>query len=207
MITVVLVFCAFANGPCTGAAAAQDDQAIDLTGLWTLNGDLSDDPTKVMQTMQAQRHDGSGGGGWMSAVGFGVHGPGMHGGGGGGPDPEQMRAQMNRMTRAIEPPGRLTITQTNGSITLTDAGGQSQTLTTKGKKERLQLDGRTVSVRTKWDHGRLVKKTSLGDGMTLTETYSLVSEPRQLHVRVKLDSSHLPRPVNFSRAYDREGSR
>lgn len=61
-----------------------------------------------------------------------------------------------------------------------------------------------VEVKSKWDNGRLVKETSLGDGMKLTETYSLVAEPRQLHVMVKLEGSHLPRPVNFRRVYDGE---
>lgn len=61
-----------------------------------------------------------------------------------------------------------------------------------------------VEVKTKWDDARLVKETSLGDGMKLTETYSLVAEPRQLPVMVKLEGSHLPRPVNFRCVYDGE---
>jgi hypothetical protein len=61
-----------------------------------------------------------------------------------------------------------------------------------------------VEVKTKWDDGRLVKETSLGDGMKLTETYSLIAEPRQLHVMVKLEGSHLARPINFGRVYSEE---
>jgi hypothetical protein len=54
------------------------------------------------------------------------------GGGRGGMDPEQMRVRMS----VLEPPDRLTITQTEGSITLTDSDGRSQTLATNNNKEQ-----------------------------------------------------------------------
>ena len=194
LIPVVFAIYAFATGRSMGARP-------DLTGLWTFNQDLSDDPAKVMAGIQAQRHGGSAGGR--------EHGPGMHGGGGMGGgrremDPEQMRAHLNR---AIEPPVTLTITQTDSSITFIDGDGRSQTLRTNNKKQKLPLDERTVAVKTKWDDERLVKETSLGDGMKLTETYSLNAEPRQLLVWVQLTSSRLPRPVNLRRVYDAESPR
>lgn len=69
------------------------------------------------------------------------------------------------------------------------------------------MDNRMVEVRTKWDDGRLVNETWLGEGMKLTETYSVVSERQQLHVMVKLEGSHLPRAVNFRRVYNAESLR
>jgi hypothetical protein len=179
----------------SGSSQRRQGETTNVTGAWTLNRDLSDDPTKVMETMQAGRHGGSGGG----------HGPGIHGGGGsrGGMDPEQMRARMS----LLEPPSRLTITQTDTSVTLTEGDGRSQTLTIDNRKESRALGNRTVEVRTKRDEGRLVKEMSLGDGMKLTETYSLDAQPRQLHVMVKLEGSHLPRPINLRRVYDGESAR
>src|SRR5262245_42203996 len=135
-----------------------------LAGTWALNENLTDDPAEVMQAMQGGPGGGSG------------HGPSRHGGGGGSDK------QMQAMHSVMEAPTRLTITQLDEAITFTDGNGRSQTLTTNNKREKLTLDDRTVEVRTKWDDGRLVKETSLGDGIKLTETYSLVSEPRQLHV-------------------------
>jgi hypothetical protein len=166
-------------------------QATNLTGSWTLNKDLSDDPAKAVETIHGQRSGRSG------------HGPWMHGGGRGGMD----RAQMDAMRRALESPARLTITQADGSITFREGDSGSQTLTTNNKKQTVRLDNRTIEVRTRWDSGRLVKETSLADGMKLTETYSLVSEPRQLHVMVKLEGSRIPRPVNLRRWYDAESGR
>ncbi|HEV8579515.1 MAG TPA: hypothetical protein VGX68_10585 [Thermoanaerobaculia bacterium] len=184
-----------------GSRQRQQVQTANLTGAWTLNEDLSDDPAKAMKEleyMQAERHGGGGSGG---------HGPWMHGGGGGmggAKDMEEMRVRMNRV---LEPPGRLTIAQAGSSITFTDGGGRSQTLTTNNKKKKVPLNDRTAEVRAKWDGGRLVKETSLGDGMKLTETYTVVSEPPQLHVLVKLDISHMPQPVNLRRVYDAESRR
>jgi hypothetical protein len=173
----------------SGSPEGQQAQDTTLTGVWTLNKDLSDDPAQTMAATHGERPGRSG------------HGPWRHGGRGRG-DPGQMQAMHAQMH-----PARLTITQASGSITFTDGEGRSQTLTTNNKKQKLPLHNRTVEVRTKWDDGRLVKETSLGDGMKLTETYSVVSEPRQLHVMVKLEGSHLPRPVNLRRVYDAESRR
>jgi hypothetical protein len=64
-----------------------------------------------------------------------------------------------------------------------------------------------AEVRTKWDDGRLVNETRFGDGMKVTETYSIGSERRQLNVAVKLEGSHVPRPVNLRRVYEAETPR
>lgn len=168
-----------------------------LTGAWTLNGELSDDPAKVMETL----HGVSGGGRGMP---FGGHGPGMHGGGGRGPtDPEQMRARM----ALVEPPRRLTITQADQSITLTDGEGRSQTLSPNNRKQRVAKGTGTVDVKAKWDDERLVKETSLADGTKVTETYSLIPDARQLHVSVKIESAQMPRPIVLGRVYDAESLR
>jgi hypothetical protein len=196
LIVIIFAVVGTASGVSAQSLATERDRTNNLTGAWTLNKDLSDDPAKgVREAMSGGSHAGPGGG-----HGSGTHGgSGAVGGGRGGMDPELMRL--------LEPPGRLTITQTSSSITFTDGNGRSQTLTTGNQKQKLPLTNRTVEVMTKWDDGRLVKETDLGDGMRLTETYSLVLEPRQLRVMAKLESSHLPRPVNVRRVYDAESRR
>lgn len=172
------------------------DALANLTGAWTLNKELSDDAAKVMEAMQGGDHGGRPAGGG--------HGPGMHGGGSNRADmtPEQMRAMRARMSDVLEAPTTLTIVQADASVTLTDNHGRSQRLTVNNKKEKRPVDNRMVEVRTKWDDDRLVNETWLGDGLKLTETYALASGRRQLQVSVKLEGSHLPRPMNFRRIYD-----
>jgi hypothetical protein len=134
----------------------------------------------------------------------------MHGGGSGnrgGMTPEQMRAMRARISDMLEAPVRLTIVQTDGAVTLTGNDGRSRRLTPNNKKEKRPVDNQMVEVRTKWDDSRLVNETWFGDGMKSTETYSMGSDRRQLHVAVKLEGSHLPRPVNFRRVYDAESVR
>src|SRR5262245_19258849 len=180
--------------------AKNNNKGVNLSGAWTLNKDASDDPEKVMESMHMQPSGPSAGSSRHGPRGMG---PGMHGGG--MPpepiDPEQIRARV----RQLEAPPRLTITQMNDSITFMD-GDKSQTFVTTNKKQEVLHGNRTVEVKTKWDKGRLVKKTALGDGMKLTETYSLVDGPRRLHVLVTLDGSHLPQALNFNRVYDAEST-
>ncbi len=161
-----------------------------MAGVWILNQALSDDSARITEAMQGARRAPKG------------HGPWMHGGGGGARNPREMRVMQERMHRAMEAPARLTITQSSGSIAFADDRGLSQTLTTNNRKQKVSLEDRTIEVRTRWHDGRLVKETSLGDGLKLVEVYSLGSAGRQLHVTMKLEGSHLSQPVSVRRVYD-----
>jgi hypothetical protein len=70
-------------------------------------------------------------------------------------------------------------------------------LSTNGKTERHQLGDRTVDTKTQWDGMKLVKQTSLGDGMKATETYSLMTDQRRLTVTVKLETPPMNRVMNW----------
>lgn len=203
LLSIVVVGALFAAAGSGESAQSQgsDRNRGNPTGAWRLNKDLSDDVTKVMEATHGGRH-----GGHKPPSGGVGHGPGMHGGGrdarSGGMDSEQqMRMWLH------EPPARLTITHTDTSVTLTEGDGRSQTLATTNEKQKLPLGTGTVDVRTKWDDRRLVKESSLGDGTTVTETYSVVPESSQLHVVVQLTGSRLPQPVSFRRVYDAESVR
>jgi hypothetical protein len=203
--TVTLVAFAAAVGATPGSAQSSRtdrDAPANLTGAWTLNKDLSDDAAKLLEAMQGRDLGGSGA---HRPPAGGGHGPGMHGGGGGGRGgmtPEQMRAMRARMSDVLESPTKLTIVHADASVTLTDNHGRSQRLTLNNKKEMRPVDNRMVEVRTRCDDDRLVNETWLGDGLKLTETYALASGGRQLQVSVKVDGSHLPRPMKFRRIYD-----
>lgn len=205
-VSVVVSVAAAAANVSAQSLATQRDNVPNVTGAWTLNKDLSDDPAKLLESMQSGDHGGAGGG--HTPRGGGGHGPGMHSGGGAGGDrgmtPEQMRAMRARLNYVLEAPTNLTIVQADGSVTLTANDGRSRRLTTNNKKEKRPVDNRMIDVRTKWDDGRLVNETWLDDGMKLTETYSTDSERQQLQVIVKLEGSHLPRPISLRRVYNAE---
>jgi len=164
------------------------DHHPNLTGVWRLNTDLSDDVAKIVETM----HGGSGGG----------HSMRTHGGGRGPIDPEQMRARM----ALVDAPRRLTITRDERTISLTDGDGHSQILTPNNRKQRVQIGNITVDVKAKWADDRLMKERSLADGTTMTETYSLIPGAQQLHVSVKIESPQMP-PIVLGRVYDAEEPR
>jgi len=209
-MSLVVSMVAIAANVSAQSLATERDNVPNLTGAWTLNKDLSDDAAKLLESMQGGDHAGSGGG-HTPPGGSGGHGPGMHGGSGAGGNrgmtPEQMRAMRARMNSVLEAPTKLTIVQADGSVTLTDNDGRSRRLTTNNKKEKRPADNRMVDARTKWDDARLVNETWIDDGLKLTETYSTDSERQQLQVMVKLEGSHLPRPINFRRVYNAESLR
>jgi hypothetical protein len=161
----------------------------DLAGAWSLNRNLSDDPATVMTRMR-EGGDGS------HRPPFGGHG-GAFGGGGRSMNPDQMRTRL----AMLEPPKRLTIVQSDATVTLTDGEGRSQTFAVINQKQRLSIGGQAIDVRAKWDGDRLIKEMSLDGGAKIIETYSLTGEPRQLHVNVKLEGA-MPRTITLRRVYD-----
>lgn len=182
-----------------------------LAGAWTLNKDLSDDASKMRD--QAGR-TGERGGGMGRTGGFGGGPGGMGGGigrsgsmrGGSRPDPEKMKQSQDVVRELTDPSPRLTIIQTERDITFIDADGHSQKLATTGEKEKHQLGSGTVETHTTWDGPRLVKQTSVPEGMTkITETYSLNAEKRQLEVAVKLEGAR-GRAFTLRRVYDSQSN-
>jgi hypothetical protein len=206
-VILLFVVSAILNGFATLVSVYQDvDKTPSIAGAWSLNTSLSDDPAKVMADRQGERRRGGGGRmpGGMGGMGGGGRGGGMGDGGG---DLEQMQEMREVMNKAIEAPVRLTITQADGDVTFTDVDGRSKTFAANNKKEKHQFENRTVDTKTRWDDGRLVRETSLGDGMKLTETFSVAGESRQLQVIVKLESSRMPGPVTLKRVYDDRSAR
>jgi len=170
---------------------AQDGstQKPELTGAWALNRDLSDKPPVPGPDGAGADAGRRGGGGAFGGGG----GRGRAGGPGGQrPNVEDMQA----MRQLMEPPTRLTITQTSSDVTITDGDGRSRKFSTNGKSEKHQLGNRTVDTKTQWDGARLVKQTSLG-GMKATETYTLMTDRRRLTVNVKLEAPPMNGVMNW----------
>jgi hypothetical protein len=82
-------------------------------------------------------------------------------------------------------------------VTITDGDGRSQRLSTNGKNEKHQSGNRTVNTKTQWDGAKLVTQTSLSDGVSATETYTLMTDRRRLTVNVKLEAPPMNRVMNW----------
>ena len=118
------------------AQAPAPDSAGSIVGAWTLNKDLSDRP----QDREADREDRQGGrrsGGFgRGGGGFGRGGLGRGGGGdrgGGAPSPEDMAKMRDALRDIMNPPDRLTITQTDHMVIMTTGDGRTTRLSTDGK--------------------------------------------------------------------------
>ena len=112
--------------------------------------------------------------------------------------PEDMARMRDAMRDTMNPPDRLTITQTERMVIMTTGDGRTTRLSTDGKT--IKDDSTKIERKTKWDGGKLVSEIShLGPGK-ITETYSADPEHHQLHVTVQVDDARQPMTVN--RVYD-----
>ena len=187
------------------AQAPAPEPAGSIVGTWTLNKDLSDRPQEREADREGRpggrRSGGFGGGGG----GFGRGGFGRGGGGGdragGATSPEDMAKIRDAMRDIMNPPDRLTITQTERMVIMTTGDGRTTRLSTDGKT--IKDDSTRIERKTKWDGGKLVSEVShLGPGK-ITETYSADPEHHQLHVIVQAENARQPMTVN--RIYDADG--
>ena len=171
---------------------AQTTEQTSLAGAWTLNKELSDQPTDRDGGRdagdRARRGDfgGVGGRGGGRRGGFG----GGRGGGGLGRGPEMDREAMARsrdaMRDIINPPDHLTITQTDSMIVLTGADGRTTRLSPDGKK--VKDENTKVDRKTKWDGGKLVSEISgLGPGK-ITQSYAVDPEHHQLRITALMEN-------------------
>ncbi len=72
-------------------------------------------------------------------------------------------------------------------MTFTEADGRTRTYKTDNRKEKHQVTSATVETRARWEEGSLVIETDLGEGLKVTQTYSVGADPRQLTVLTKLE--------------------
>lgn len=174
-------------GPNRLASASPPDvppERAALSGVWTVNKDLSDKPPRL-GAMERGRRGGDGG-------------PG----GGDRPNPEDRKKLQAQMRSALEAPERLILTVEAESVIVTLGDGRTLRLPTNGERVQVAIDEAVVDTRVRWDKARLVKISSLAAGTKLTETYAVEGEPRRLHVTVTLENWRLPQPQTVRRVYD-----
>jgi hypothetical protein len=163
-----------------------------LSGTWTLNKDLSDDPRqKMQQGMGSAGGSGGGGGGWQGGRGRG----GGTGGSGGG--------MMQELSQ-------LKIDQTDASVKITGASGRLITQTAENSSsgsgpsaQSGQGDGAQFSPPiAQWQGNKLVSVTEGRRGGKTTRTYELSPQGNQLVVTTKIENERLNTPVTIRQVYD-----
>ena len=111
-----------------------------------------------------------------------------------------MARMRDAMRDIMNPPERLTITQTEHMVVMTTDDGRTTRFSTDGKA--IKDESTKIERKTKWDGGKLVSEISgLGPGK-ITETYTADPNRRQLHVTVQV--AGVREPTTMNRVYDAE---
>lgn len=189
----------------TGQSAPASAPAVSISGAWTLNKNLSDEPQSDRGQDDREgdrRRGGYGRGGGMGGYGRGG-GMGRGGyGGGARTDPDAAQRMRDAMRDYLVAPDRLTIVDTGTMIVITTGEGRVTRLSPDGKK--VKDENTKVERKTKWDAGKLVSEvTGVGRGK-ITETYSVDPEHHQLLVTIAMEGSRQPRTEK--RVYDSSSS-
>jgi hypothetical protein len=170
-----------------------------LTGAWTLNTGLSDQPQeRGEQSGDTGRRRGGGSG---HGGGFGRGRMGR--GGGDAPRPEADRDATARKREAMrdimDPSERLTITQTETMIVITTAEGRTTRLSPDGSK--IKDDNTGIERKTRWDGDKLVSDISGAGPGKITQTYVVDPEHHQLRITASLEDGR-GQPRTVTHVYD-----
>ena len=213
-VAIGLVALALAS---TASSASTRDGAIDITGAWTLNRDLTTIPDRSPESRGDRGRPPGGGGG-----GGGIGGRGGYGGSGGGrgiggprmpSDAEHHELEVVRR-RLTEIPERLIITRDGSKVSITDGEGRQTTLTSDGKKQaRLTGDGDFKST-THFEGAQMIVEEDFGGAKVVTTYTPSVDHAGRSRLEVKVHANRGGHgegreggrggPPEVSRIYDAE---
>jgi hypothetical protein len=165
---------------------AQAPEKVSLTGVWTLNRELSDQPPARDRGDEGGRGDR----GRMGRGGFGGGRGGFGRSGGRGADgragnPEEM-ARMREALRIILQPGdHLTITESDSMILITDQDGYTTRLSADGKK--IKDENTNIERKTRWEAGKLISEINGAGRGKITQTFSTDVEAHQLRIAIETE--------------------
>lgn len=176
------------------ALAAEAEERPDFSGTWLLNEELSDDLEEKLAEMRSQAGRGGGARG-------GGRGRGGRGGGRGGGEDGQGRAAA--IQRGAE---RLTITQQESSMSITDGSDRQRTVTLDGEPTAVPTPrGDEIEISAEWKRGdRLEWTIARPERPEVTELYELIAEGERLYVTVNFEGGDRRPALKFRRVYERE---
>jgi hypothetical protein len=188
-----------------------------IAGTWTLSRDLSDDPGTTRPSNSGPGRSGvPGAPGGRRGGGGGGGGGGSTGGRGGSTssgvsdssdatsalNPEYMRQASAMLVEVLEEPGEMTIAVGDQDVTFKD-GDRVQRFKTDNSKQKIQLHNGTAETKVKWDHGKLLRETSLLGLATVKQFYSL-DPSGNLEVDVRVERVRVADPFLFKLVYVHE---
>jgi hypothetical protein len=210
----------------SGRARAADEALVKaapagLSGAWTLDLALSDDPAEKMREATESRR-GSGGGGGRGGFGGGGGRGGFGGGGGrggygggrgGGSDssggsgrdsggsgewsgtPNEMLWDVHRLvvSDGLDKDPKFVVEMGDGS---------KRTLYTDGRKVEEEQATGTTTIHAKRKSGKVVVDTEYPNGREVVETWELLANPRLLAVTTKISGKR--GSITFRRIWDPE---
>ena len=181
----LLVWCVAAAALATVRAGQGDAPKPDFSGTWTLDRNISSDPSQVEFVPRADANRRPQRGGIGGFGGFGRGGRRRPG----GSDAESLTSveqeRLNALTDQLKVASdRLVISHHDPDFTINDAKNHTLFLHTTGVREENQLGATTINSSTHWDGSRVVTECVLGSRLTLVYTYTLLPNTRQLVVRV-----------------------
>lgn len=208
--TAALVMLVIAGCGALGVKPSPDAQ---LSGEWTLNTSLSEDPTAMTRARPAGGRGGGmgmpGGAGRMPGGGGGMRGGrgGMPGGGGGG-----MRGRPGSagggtggpgmmLPDFLEQPKKLSIQQGPKELKLIADGVSTQHV--YGEKVTVSVSSGVAERQAGWDGSDFTIKHTVENGPRATRRYATQDTGKQLLVRTKISGGRGPER-EFVTVYDRQ---
>jgi hypothetical protein len=180
--------------------------AIDLSGRWRFNKELSDDEAaKLRPAAKAERPPAD-----TAPSGEAEEQGAERGGRGAGPGARTGHATPPQgvdendprgAKQTTGPPATLAITQVESEIRIEETPGQTRSLYPNGVTYK--TDEGATQIRTSWKEGRLVVERKNVRGWRLVETWALAADRGRLVVTMLLEGGSQPK-VSVKRVYDRE---
>ncbi len=199
---------------CAAAVVAQSQSApVDLTGTWTLDTFVSDNPGQIAAAIRTdlgqnrtdifdpspERARGRGTTGRRGQTPARDSSDSQS-----SPSADEQRS-IDDVTASVRyPPLTLRITQSADTLTFTDANGQSRSFTANGKREQQVFDATHAESAARWEGPQLVVETDLPKGRKMISTYAIAPTTRQLLLRVSFERAPgQPAPFEIKYVYNR----
>ena len=188
-------------------------QEPDLSGVWQMNWELSDNPReRAPDEVGGRRRGGWSGGGFGGVGGFGrgPGGVGRSGGASGGrdgtdPDPDRIERTRDVLADLLTAPRSMTIEQDSREVLLRYDDGRYVRIVPDDRDHAGIAGSTEVSRRARWQDGRLVAEIKVDGGPKVVHELEVRLGGEQLFVLTTLIASDAYDEVQLKRYYDRTG--
>jgi len=186
--------------------------AVDLSGSWRLNRELSDNEEAKTHAAVATAAGQPPANAGPSGEADGQAPEGRRGGRGGGETRGATGRGRSAQTvdesdplgakRTAGTPDTMTVTQTRSEIVVAETPGQTRELYPNGNTYK--MDEGATQIRTSWENGRLVVEKKNVRGWRLTETWELAPDRSRVTIHLHFEGGSRPK-LTLTRVYDRDG--